>query len=102
MCVLFLSRCVYAGFYFCDMEADIPVTFEFNGKEYKGFFSRPKGAGDVWYLTVQEKKRGKLGNYHWGQLFRADGAWRYADQTRYNEMLYLSDYFGDVVTAWYS
>jgi hypothetical protein len=77
------------------MELPIPVTFELDGMEYKGFFSRPHGSGgNVWFLTIDNKFQGQL-------MYSEQFGWRYSDQRRKKEMVHLSEYFGQVVTAWY-
>ncbi len=75
-----------------DMD-DIPVSFEWQGKEYARHFSVPHDAGgNVWFLTVNK--------YHWGQLILTQN-YGWAFHNNKNEMKELADYFGDVVTAWY-
>jgi hypothetical protein len=79
------------------MIEEIPVTFEFRGKEYKGTLSKIAGGGSdsMFHLNV--------GGYHWGQLFmsQADNKWKFYSNS-YPEMTELfSDYFGDVIMLWY-
>lgn len=78
----------------------IPVEFEFKGKVYKGWLERPNGGGNAWHLTVPEFRKGKWGNYHWGQLvIYANDEWRMTNNR--DDLLHLSDYFRDVVLNWY-
>ena len=72
---------------------DIPVTFEHEGKTYNGVLSWVPGAGGyTWHLSVNK--------YHWRQLnYVNDYQWAFYNHK--DNMRYLADYFGDVVTAWY-
>lgn len=73
----------------------IPITFEHKGKIFKGYFSEVTGMGatSAWHLYDNE-------NYYKGQLtINAKREWVFADQKM--ELAYLSDYFRDVVLAWY-
>jgi hypothetical protein len=47
--------------------AEILVTFDFNGKEYKGHFTKVMGAGSsgIFHLNVGER--------HCGELFHSQG-----------------------------
>jgi hypothetical protein len=85
---------------------NIPVTFELNGKEYKGQLSRVAGAAStaMYYLTVDK--------LHYGQLWYVSGhtgfeggvhtvaaGWRFASNS-HPELDKLADYFGYCVEAW--
>lgn len=73
----------------------IPVTFDHKGKTFNGYFSEVTGAGtaSAWQLYDNE-------NYYHGQLIiNARNEWVFTDQKM--ELAYLSDYFRDVVLAWY-
>lgn len=66
-----------------------PISFEYRGKPYKGYFHPVHGAGAfVWQLLVN--------NYFMGNL-------RYTDRWVFegNTMAELGDFFGDYITAWY-
>jgi hypothetical protein len=71
----------------------IPVSFEYKGKHYTGYFDAVSGAaGKLWYLT--------LNGFHWGQLIYTENfGWRFENNK--GTMKELTDYFADVVTAWY-
>jgi hypothetical protein len=77
-----------------NQEADIPVTFQYNGKTIVRFFTLPLGSGgNAWHLYVQK--------YHWGRLYYRDnfdtwdGAWLRLG------LQYLKPYFIDVILAWH-
>lgn len=89
------------------MQGDIPVTFNYKGNEYKGFFSQVSGSGStaMFHLNVN--------GYHWGQLSYVQGhdgfnggptavkaGWRFASN-QHPELEEMADYFGDVVIAWF-
>jgi hypothetical protein len=71
----------------------IPIQFDHAGKHYIGHFTAPHGAGGkVWFLTIDRFHRGQLmhtENFGW-QFYNKDGT-----------MKELTDYFAEVVTAWY-
>lgn len=71
----------------------VPITFEFQGKKYSGYFTHVNGAGSssMFHLTVDR--------YHIGQLWFSD-RWRFESNST-PEMRDLAEYFGDYVTAWY-
>lgn len=73
----------------------VPITFEFRGIKYTGYFGRVAGAGSSshFHLTVD--------NFHLGQLWYSDqGVWRFESNST-PEMRELAEEFGAVVTAWY-
>lgn len=75
--------------------AGIPVSFEHKGISFKGYFSEVAGAGVVssWHLYDNE-------NYYYGQLsINPRNEFVFTDQKM--ELAYLSDYFRDVILAWY-
>jgi hypothetical protein len=83
----------------------IPVTFDFKGKEYKGFLSKVSGASNdlTFDLTVD--------GFYWGKFFYVEGGpgiqglhaveagWRLSGNKEGIEE--LRDYFERVVVAWY-
>lgn len=71
----------------------IPVWFTFDGKEYAGTLNKVSGgAGQLYHLMV--------GKFYWGQLILTDNlGWQFHAQSK--DMNYLSEYFGEVVQAWY-
>lgn len=84
----------------------IPVTFDFKGKELKGFLSSGTGAGIG--INFQLSANG----YHYGQLCYMEGhpgfndgvhaqepRWRFASNTS-PQLQLLAEHFGYVVTAW--
>lgn len=72
----------------------IPVTFTFEGKEYKGSLSKVSGGGSSgsFHLTVNGR--------HWGQLFYGADRWYFFSNSMPG-MSALAEEFGYVVTAWY-
>lgn len=71
---------------------DIPVTFEFEGKQYAGHFSEVNGMGSgMWHLMADR--------YYWGRLRRVGDQW-YFDENK-PRVGHLVDYFAAVVIAWY-
>lgn len=85
---------------------EIPVTFTYKDKEYKGYFTKVMGAGSsgMFHLTVNGS--------HWGELWYITGSpdinglhavpegWRFASN-QHPDLEKLIDYFSDVVVAWY-
>jgi hypothetical protein len=73
----------------------IPVSFEYEGKQYQGFLNAVSGSGVTgthWHLMI--------GSRYWGQLVFTTGfGFRFASNKE--DMEHLSDYFGDVVIAWH-
>jgi hypothetical protein len=71
----------------------IPVSFEYKDKHYAGHFEAVNGAAaKLWHLTVNR--------FHWGQLFITQNfEWRFENNE--GSLKELTDYFADVVTAWY-
>ncbi len=72
---------------------NIPVSFEWKGKGYVGYFSEPHGAGgNIFFLTVNKR--------HWGQLIlKHNNEWEFYNNK--DELKELADYFGDCIIAWY-
>jgi hypothetical protein len=73
---------------------NIPVTFRFEGKVIKAFFTQPFGMpGQVWFLSVK--------NYCWGQLmyYPKEDVWRFHNYQ--GKMKELAEYFGSVIINWY-
>lgn len=70
-----------------------PITFEFRGKKYSGYFSLVNGArsSSLFHLMVDK--------YYYGQLWYTD-KWRF-ESNAFEEMRELAEEFGAVVTAWY-
>ncbi len=74
------------------IRVDIPVSFTFKGKDYKGTLGFVNGAGGyVWFLMVNR--------FYWGQLGYSNYEWVFHDQK--DELGDYADYFGAVVIAWY-
>lgn len=74
--------------------ADIPVSFDYKGKHYSGFLSEVTGGGgSVWHLMINR--------FYWGQLhyYPSRDEFRFTSQTR--EFEDISDFFGEVIIAWY-
>jgi len=71
---------------------DIPVTFEYEGKQYSGYFSEVLGVGrDHWHLMVDK--------FYWGRLRRVGDQW-FFDENK-PRIGHLVDYFAEVIIAWY-
>lgn len=69
---------------------DIPISFDYKGKHYAGFFAPVHGAGAKgWYLMID--------NFYRGRLSFTD-KWIFTSQT--GEMEDLTDFFGEYVTLW--
>lgn len=71
---------------------NVPVTFEYKSKTYKGELQRVMGAGDVFYLMVD--------NFYWGRL-RYVNEWVFDTNDKTVGMEQLAEYLGGVVIAWY-
>ncbi|MDF2381306.1 hypothetical protein JMG10_07510 [Nostoc ellipsosporum NOK] len=75
------------------IRVEIPVSFEYNGRGYKGILSRVYGGGDAHNYHLYVNK------YYWGILFLGPAGWRFGSKK--TELEEIADYFGDVVQAWY-
>jgi hypothetical protein len=76
------------------MSADkILIEFDYHGEHYCGHFTAPHGAGGkVWHLSID--------NYHRGQLIHTENyGWQF--HSRDGSLKELTEYFAQVVTAWY-
>lgn len=75
----------------------VPITFDFEGKQYSGFFTQVSGAGStaMFHLTVD--------GFYYGRLRYSEFSHNWCfDATPENEgMKKISDEFGDYITAWY-
>ena len=73
------------------MASEIPVSFDYKGKHYKGHFNEMLGATS-WHLMIN--------NYFCGQLiYHKDyGFHFYSNKPRFED---LSDYFGELIMLWY-
>jgi hypothetical protein len=66
----------------------IPVTFEYEGKEYNGFLVSVPGAGNqMFHLMVN--------NYYKGQLFLTEQGWRFSSQNK--KLEHLQNVFVEVL-----
>lgn len=76
---------------------NIPVTFTFQNKEYKGILSEVSGAGaergSFWHLYID--------NYYWGQLLYLERGFVFYAQNNTKEMEYLGEVFERFVVAYY-
>ena len=74
---------------------NIPVSFECEGKAYNGFLSAVCGAGtQVYHLMVD--------NFYNGRLRLTDRyGWVFDSTPKTESFKGLTDYFSDVVVAWY-
>ena len=72
------------------MAEGVPITFEYKGRKYSGFFHPVAGTGQPWAWQLL------LDDYFYGNL-------RYADQWVFEgqQMQDLGDFFGSYITAWY-
>jgi len=70
------------------LPVEIPVTFEFQKRLHKGFLcaSHP----NMWFLLVRMQ--------YWGTLILTDEGWSFKGD---DDLAKLTDYFSDVVIAWY-
>lgn len=68
-----------------------PITFEYNGKTYKGSFDPVAGAGSTqrWHLMID--------NYYKGLLHCVNERWVFHG----NDFEGMGDHFGDYIIAWY-
>lgn len=80
--------------YFSAMH-QIPITFDHEGKQYSGYFSKVAGAGQtgVWYLSDNN-------NLYLGRLRYTD-RWVFDPTPKTESLAALADFFGDFITAWY-
>jgi hypothetical protein len=82
------------------MSEEIRVEFQYQKKMYKGLLGRPNGGGGGWYLSVYDVRNGKSGWYYRGVLIQyTNDDWQMTGH--HGELVELSDYFRDVVLAWY-
>lgn len=70
---------------------DVPITFEYKGKIYKGFFSAVSGGGaNVWHLMIN--------NYYYGVLVLTE---KYGWKFHGNAFEDMGEYFGNYMVLWY-
>jgi hypothetical protein len=76
------------------VEKPIPISFEWQGKSYQGYFELVSGAGTsgMYFLTINSRHAGMLWNT---QNF----GWQFGNQK--DHFLELKDYFVEVLIAWY-
>ena len=76
---------------------NIPVTFTYNGKEYRGYFPKVMGAGStaMFHLNV--------GRFYWGRLRFSEftNNWCFDATPKNPEMENLANEFGDIIISWY-
>lgn len=71
----------------------IPITFEYEGKQYSGHFSQVSGAASsgTFHLMID--------HYYCGQLILTENfGWQFTSQTK--KFQELSDFFGQYIEAW--
>ena len=74
---------------------NIPVSFEWEGKNYRGVLTAVNGAGvQVYHLMIDKFYNGRL------RLTDRYG-WQFDPTPKTESFKELRDFFGDVVTAWY-
>ena len=74
---------------------NIPVSFESEGKNYSGTLTAVHGAGtQTYYLMIDKYYNGRL---RLSELY----GWQFDPTPKTQSFKDLSDFFGDVVTAWY-
>ena len=70
----------------------IPISFDYQGKHYSGYFVPVHGAGaNVWYLMID--------NYYCGRLRLTENQEWAFDANKFGAEE-LTDYFADVIIAW--
>lgn len=74
----------------------IPISFEHNGKKYKGHFTKVSGAGDTGVFHLMDDQ-----NFYNGRLRMVHGKWIFDPTPKTADLKELTEYFGQVVTAWY-
>lgn len=75
--------------YFAFMEA-IPISFDYNGRQYNGCFSEVHGAGsNVWHLMIDK--------YYYGRLMIIEIGWAFHGNT----MQDMAEHFGEYITLWH-
>ncbi|RYD54052.1 MAG: hypothetical protein EOP56_19640 [Sphingobacteriales bacterium] len=68
----------------------IPITFEFEGREYRGELVEVTAGGSYWQLLIDR--------YFYGDLMYSAKGWAfYSPKDRFPGM---ADYFGDYLTAY--
>lgn len=74
----------------------ILINFEYQGKNYSGYFNKVAGAGDstVWHLYDDK-------NYYLGRLRYSD-KWVFDSTPTTKELAKSADFFADYLTAWIS
>jgi len=76
-----------------NLPGEIPVSFDYKGKVYKGHLSHVKGAGGkTWFLMIDKCFCGQL---FWSESF----GFQFKSQAGQFEE--LKDYFEGVVVGWY-
>jgi hypothetical protein len=78
------------------MISAIPVSFEYEGIQFDGYFTNNHGAGFDRYHLI-------LNGVHYGSLIISDTGWRWAagPGNMFTEP-YMVVYFIEVVVAWYT
>jgi len=72
----------------------VPITFEHQGKIYKGSFSSVSGAGGaLWNLMIN--------NYYYGQMFYSEGCNCWIFKSNSGKFEDLSDYFEAYMIGWF-
>jgi hypothetical protein len=92
-CLLAKGSLIKILFLCCMPSERIPVEFEYAGRAYTGYFTAPHGAGGkTWFLRID--------GYHRGQLMSTEkNGWQfYSKDGTFKEP---TDFFADVITAWY-
>ena len=74
----------------------IPISFEHHGKRYKGHFSKVAGAGSTAVFHLMDDK-----NFYLGRLRMVQNKWVFDATPKTKDLVELTEYFGQVVTAWY-
>ena len=74
---------------------EIPISFEYKGKEFKGTLSDVMGAGDTLVFYLNDDR-----NYYCGRLRRHNNEWVFDANRRDPQFKELADFFGDHITAW--
>lgn len=71
----------------------IPITFEYKGKVYSGHFEPVHGAGgNMWHLMINK--------YYCGRLsYTTTNGWQFDENSFGGKE--LTDFFADVIIAWY-
>jgi hypothetical protein len=77
------------------MKCEIPVSFEYEGIQFDGYFTNTHGAGYDRYFLI-------LNGFHYGMVIISKEKWRWASgPMKLFEEPYMLEFFESVIVKWY-